>query len=254
MSNNGMIETLETRRLLSATLNLDTHVLSVVGGPDATNDKIEISLTPPSMEGPNPTGPKIVVKDLVANTTTEFAARDVGRIVVRTGAGNDEVKIGPNVLRPGQLAVVELGEGNDKALIANVRSEVFGGPGNDTLFGGHGPDKLIGGDGDDVLGGGDGPDILLGGKGNDTLRGGNGNDILEGGVGDDKLDGGANNDVLRGGDGKDTLIGGAGNDILNGGGGDDLLLAADGEKDTLIGGAGTDVATSNATDILFQIP
>ncbi|WP_420002980.1 calcium-binding protein [Arenibacterium sp. LLYu02] len=89
---------------------------------------------------------------------------------------------------------LDLGAGNDFALL---------GAGDDTLFGGLGNDTLIGGGGDDDI---------VGGYGADTLLGGGGHDILIGGAGRDRLLGAAGADVLVAGRGRDVLIGGKGAD------------------------------------------
>ena len=104
------------------------------------------------------------------------------------------------------VAVIDLGDGADRALIADIAS------GQSSL----------------TVDGGDGDDALTGGNDNDTLKGGPGSDVLAGAGLDDRLDGGPGGDVLRGGDGHDILDDGdAGGllsgDLLNGGAGVDTV-------------------------------
>lgn len=101
---------------------------------------------------------------------------------------------------------------------------LIGGSGNDTLNGNTGSDLLFGNEGDDVLSGDGGiGDTLEGGSGNDRLFGEIGSDTLRGGDGSDELDGGEGDDSVSGGNGDDTLIGGGNRDVLDGGNGDDLI-------------------------------
>jgi hypothetical protein len=89
---------------------------------------------------------------------------------------------------------------------------------------------------------------LAGGDGDDKIRGGDGNDLISGGAGKDKLRGNAGDDVLNGGDGADKLFGGRGDDSVIGGDGKDKVRGGGGGdvldgsrgKDKVRGGAGTD--------------
>jgi 6-phosphogluconolactonase (cycloisomerase 2 family) len=147
-----------------------------------------------------------------------FNAKEIERIEIYLGDGDDHASIAPNIVLPVQID---------------------GGTGDDHLQAGGGPATLLGGDGKDKLIGGRGNDILIGDLGNDTLIGGRGDDILDGGAGNDVLYGGRGNDTLLGGDGNDLLFGGRGNDKLYGSTGNDLLVGGLG-KDTLDGGIGKD--------------
>jgi autotransporter-associated beta strand protein len=79
------------------------------------------------------------------------------RLVVRAGAGDDDVQAAGSV----GLSVWLDGEA-----------------GNDRLKGGAGDDVLLGGDGDDILQGGNGRDLMIGGRGADRLIGNADEDIL----------------------------------------------------------------------------
>jgi len=291
MSMHKLFESLEARKHLSATLDPVTHVLSVTGGPAATNDKIEIFITPPPASGAPPAAPKLVVKDLVANTTKEFNPLSVQRINIVTGDGADVVNVSPRVLQPTRI---DLGAGDDKSQGGSGPTEILGGPGNDTLNGGRGPDLLSGGDGKDVLNGGDGPDKLRGGRDADIFNGGAGIDLVDygnatvalvvsldnvandgatgegdnvlasvenilGGSAGDSLSGSAGNNRLDGGAGNDTLRGFGSHDELNGGAGNDKLDGGSGPdalfggdgNDTLIGGHGRDRLSGGAGNDYF---
>ena len=129
------------------------------------------------------------------NTQTveqRFALRDVAKIRVTLGSGDDRLDLSR----------------------AFRRSTVFGGAGNDSLIGGARYDELHGQDGDDVLQGRRGVDLLFGEDGNDQLYGQQYNDWMYGGPGDDTLMGNDGNDVLNGGTGADILNGGRGQNRL----------------------------------------
>jgi hypothetical protein len=89
-----------------------------------------------------------------------FDGQSLARIVIFGGAGDDDIKIAPN--------------------IPPIPVELYGGAGDDKLAGGPGNDIIVGGEGDDLLWGGDGNDLLIGGTGTDKLMGGKGDDVLVG--------------------------------------------------------------------------
>lgn len=116
----------------------------------------------------------------------------------------------------GVLSVrIDAGKGNDQIFLSpeisqtvSVRSDLFGGPGNDTIFGGSAQDHVFGGPGNDVIWGQGGGDNLYGDDDNDFLLGMDGPDTLKGGAGDDTLLGGAGNDYLDSGNSaKDKMVG-----------------------------------------------
>ncbi len=148
---------------------------------------------------------------------------------------------------------IDLGIGNDIALVGAGNDSVLGGIGFDTIEGGAGDDTLLGGNGADSLMGGDGADLLEGGAGYDQIQGGDGNDRIlagstadrvYGGDGDDWISGGSNEgitvDGLWGEEGNDTIFGDGGFDLLDGGAGNDLLDGGD-QADNLLGGDGNDI-------------
>ncbi|GAA1365619.1 hypothetical protein GCM10009661_17130 [Catellatospora chokoriensis] len=143
------------------------------------------------------------------------AAVPDGRLVVRTGAGEDRVRVDPAVAAS---VSVLAGAGDDRIDGGKL---LHGAGGGDTLLGRDGDDLLLGGDGRDYLDAGAGADMADGGPGDDTVYGLSGDDTLHGGTGRDHLSGGRGRDLLSGGDGDDVLTGGAQADLLDGAGGFD---------------------------------
>src|SRR5262249_44454288 len=126
---------------------LTGDVLSITGGPDADHISVHLKHN------------QIVVQDF-GQQIGSFDAGAVGTIEVQGFAGNDQIRVQPDV---------------------TAMTVIDGGAGNDKLFGGSGPNILLGGSGDDQLFGGSARDILIGGDGHDQLRGFRGDDILIGG-------------------------------------------------------------------------
>ena len=219
------VEALERRELLAV-----TAVLNREGRLTITGDDVATSLTVALVNGKkdvqvsftdanNPT-PVIVDPRPQSGSPTSVARKNIRRVNIEMGAGDD---------------VVAIGNRDDPATPKyeknrlTLRCTISGGPGNDTIFGGALNDILIGGPGDDLIFGDRGNDLIFGGTGNDTLFGENGRDNLIGQDGDDRLDGGGNEDALYGMAGADTLDGGVDDDFLNAapGPGD---IGGDGEK------------------------
>ncbi|WP_155374533.1 M91 family zinc metallopeptidase [Catellatospora vulcania] len=146
---------------------------------------------------------------VLVNGRTVAAVPD-GRLVVRTGGGDDRVHVDAAVT--GAVTVLA-GAGDDRV---DGGSLLHGAAGADTLLGRDGDDLLLGGDGRDYLDGGAGADVADGGLGDDTGYGLGGDDTLRGGAGRDHLSGGRGDDLVYGGDGDDVLVGGAGADTLDG--------------------------------------
>ena len=191
--NCAIVETLESRRLLSVAPVLTDGVLSVSG--TTGDDKIRISIGKDTS--------KLAVK--VNGTVTLFSLSSITKIKVDGLAGDDTI------------CIKQHHGGID------IASE---------LDGGDGDDKISGGNGNDLISGGAGNDVLRGNSGDDVLSGGSGDDKISGGRGDDSLLGGADNDKLRGGGGSDVLDGGKGKDRLRGGGGMDHFFGNDVILDT----------------------
>jgi len=121
----------------------------------------------------------------------DFARRDVARIEIAAGDGDD---------------LVGIDESNGSF------SDI--------------PTTIDGGAGADSLAGGSGAELLLGGDGNDSIDGNRGNDVAFMGAGDDTLiwDPGDGSDVIEGQDGTDTML-------FNGAGGPEQVdLSASGNR------------------------
>ncbi len=173
-----MIEQLETRRHLSATLS--GNVLTIVG----TDRGDDIAIAAGRRQ--------FVVHDNGVQTAFDLGA--VKTIRIYGLRGDDSIIVSPNLpIR----ASIDAGPGNDR---------VGGGARNDTIFGGHGNDTIAGNDGDDYIDAGPGDDFADGGKGVSVIHGGGGNDratsgsfLLGSGVEDKSY--GFTTDLVRGGSG-----------------------------------------------------
>ena len=229
----------------------------------SANDSIDI----------NQSGGQLIISSRNSQQTSHktLPVRDVRRLVLHLGSGNDSASLGTSVRLPslifghdghdkiqagaGPSAIfggngddlLRGGAGNDVIIGGSGGDRLLGNKGNDRLIGNDGSDRLQGGYGHDVLRGGLADDIVVGGHGNDRLFGNGGNDRLIGNSGNDRLFGGAEHDVLRGGLANDIIVGGPGNDKLFGNSGNDRLVGNDG-NDRLLGGFGHDVLRGGLTD------
>ena len=156
-----MIESLESRRLLSATMGLSNGVLYVAGtsGPD--------TLTASENGG-------LVTLDLNGHSQT-FDTHLFSQLNIHMGGGNDTVLLGSIVDRPAQIW---MGGGDDYARGTGMADVIHGGAGNDTLYGAGG---------DDMMYAGTGNNMLYGNTGNDTLHGMTGSDQMNGGPGQNSM-------------------------------------------------------------------
>ncbi len=262
-------ETLETRRVMAAAVDLSPDGLLVIEG-DADNNRIWVAQSR--------SGERLRVS--IDGRTKDFPAANISLMKIFAGPGNDAVRVSRRVEIPTQIfggeghdrlaagsgpTLIEGGDGRDRIRGGKGVNVLFGGAGNDRIVGGASTDYIIGGAGNDILRGGAGDDwifgdatnslpdgvtdpleyarrtmdvnrgddIIHGGRGNDMVFAGHGNDRIRGGVGNDFLHGGGGNDRIRGERGDDELIGGAGNDDLRGGLGADVIRARDGEVDVI---------------------
>ena len=165
-----------------------------------------------------------------------FNAKEIERIEVYLGDGNDHATIADNIKLP---VLMDGGAGNDFLNAGGGLAVIIGGEDNDTLIGGRAGDKICGGAGNDLIVGNGGNDVIDAGAGNDLVFGSCGNDKILGGDGKDLVFGGTGNDVIDGGSDHDRLFSECGNDKILGGDGNDLLVGGQGH-DTLDGGAGKD--------------
>jgi Ca2+-binding RTX toxin-like protein len=247
-SRNVAIETLEDRRLYSATMS--GSVLLIVGTHASSIDVIQVSES----------GGNILVTEGTTNETLPppqfFAAANVTAISISTGDGDDRISL--DTSKP---ITVYAGKGHDTvttstALYNNRPLTVYAGEGNDYidantgfdyLFGDAGNDTIYAGAGNDYIDGVSDNDRIYGEDGNDTMHGSSGNDTLYGGAGHDGMNGQSGSDQLFGGSGNDSLGGAAGRDSMYGESGDDYIHAGDNEADHVDGGIGNDTAVYDRT-------
>lgn len=266
-------EHLESRRLMSVTLNPSTHVLTVIG--TAGNDTISAKAA----------GGSLAVSD--NGVVRSFPVADVAKLDVFAAAGADQVWLDASVTLP---ALLDSGAGSP---VYMEYDSIVGGSGKDVIYlrsdfgyaeGGAGDDAVWTWGGFAAVHGQGGNDVIVakagvpasnfytGGPGNDTLDYSAGTtgmivkngysswytkydgttpvpdamypdsvrefENLAGTQGDDYIYGTAGGNVLRGNGGNDVLRGGDGNDHLSGGGGTDALFG-EGGNDTLYGRDGT---------------
>jgi Ca2+-binding RTX toxin-like protein len=103
-----------------------------------------------------------------------FKRKHIARIVVRAGAGDDNVRI----------------DDSNGAFTDSIPTTLDGGAGGDRLAGGQGAETLLGGDGNDSVDGNGGADLALLGAGDDTF-------IWDPGDGSDKVEGQDGADTMR---------------------------------------------------------
>ncbi len=185
----GMIEVLEPRQLLSATLS-NTGALVVAG--TNSNDTIVVHRSGST-------------NTVTLNGKVQTLNGGLSSVTVDGFGGDDKITLDTSITVPTTLRG---GLGKDT---------IFGGAGADNIQGADGNDSLVGNGGADSIDGGSGDDLIFGNAGNDTLLGGSGNDSMLGGDNDDSLDGADGIDTLMGENGNDLLRGGTGADVMSGG-------------------------------------
>jgi hypothetical protein len=152
----ALLETLETRQMLSVSVVRDTLVVNGTGG----NDVISISVDAVT---------KGMLRVNVNGLLNAVETSGIRRVNISGLEGNDQI-------------LVDQSRG-----VIRIPVNVAGGSGNDSITGGSGEDLLQGGRGNDLVRGSDGHDVLEGHAGNDTLYGASGVDRLDGGGGADAL-------------------------------------------------------------------
>jgi Ca2+-binding RTX toxin-like protein len=230
------IESLETRRLLTATLA--AGVLTVTG--DAGNNHVAVLLKPGDTDTTE--GDTIIVIESTEGADTGTGTGTTsGSVEPVTPTGSkrqrQQRRRGGGALRrinvPG---FPRLGGTRTEFSAASVTSiSIDLGAGNDTAA---------------ILRNVTQPATITGGDGNDGLSAGGGASTLNGNAGDDRLIAGPGAATLNGGDGNDLLFGGPAADVLNGDAGNDTLRSAGGGKDTVNGGADAP-ANGESGDIAF---
>lgn len=216
------VQSLEARRMLSASAFHHGHTLVVRGAehsantivvkPNAENTAIDVSVKWTTRKG--------VAKTLNASFPKSL---EITRLRVRGGNEADSITIeqapAPAPTTPATLSSSRKsgnsGKGrNEEPFDGVIDARVDARAGNDVITTGAGDDVVRGGRGDDVISTGAGDDLVLGQRGDDLIKGEDGNDKLWGGLGDDTVEGGNGDDKLGGILGVNTLAGGAGKDTF----------------------------------------
>ncbi|KLJ02502.1 M91 family zinc metallopeptidase [Luteimonas sp. FCS-9] len=171
-------------------------------------------------------------------------------LTLRTGEGNDTIKVAPNV---DVNIVVDAGQGDNDVLVeGNGDNRISSGDGDDQIRvtgGGRndihttgGTNEIHGGSGVNVIYGGDGSDTIHAGTGTNYIEGGRGDDVIHGGGEFDILSAGRGDDVVHVGEGRSTVYAGDGQDTIEGANAQttvysevsDLVNAATGAKPTVV--------------------
>jgi Ca2+-binding RTX toxin-like protein len=214
------IESLESRRLLSVSLNSATHVLTING--TANDDTITVAVVVD----------KVVVTD--NGVVSTFARANVSRVVAFANAGADQVTIQPSVFIPTTLYS---GPGDDLLKGGSASGQYSGGTGADTIDYSAATGGLVirnGTSGSYFAGSGTPPTVV-----------GDGADVLSG---FENFTGGAGNDYIYGTVGVNVIKGNGGNDYIRAAAGNDTIYAREGESDFISGGIGTDQARKDPFD------
>lgn len=203
----AVLETLEGRSLLSATIGLHDGVLSVTADPNTASTmqvQYEADMTH--------------VHAYTTGVSRTYARSQIKKLVIVGSQKADSIYVDP---RLGINARIDGGAGNDTIKGGSGIDTINGGPGDDLIYG---SGILTGGDGNDTIWGGNYDNEIIGGNGNDLLVGGSGNDKIYGGVGHNTIYGGAGNDLLVSLNGTSVLAGGTGSNTIKGGNGNDTLI------------------------------
>jgi Ca2+-binding RTX toxin-like protein len=245
MTSSQMIESLETRRLLSGTPSAteDGSGMITVQGSDDGN-VIIVNQLPDGSVG-------VVVytsADPINPAINTIFAKAAG-VKINGGAGDDQISFSGQTL----VSFINGGDGNDVIFASAqgaVGSQIDGGSGNDqiivdnshldanfNLVAGTAISKVDGGSGDDQI-------VIQNGS-KAIVKGGSGNDVISVLGIDGNQKAWANVD---GGSGNDGLIAIDANIIYNGGSGDDTMIAVD-SSGTYVGGSGTDALITSGSTI-----
>jgi hypothetical protein len=228
VQNHPIVETLESRRLLSSAAGVH-HAMSQSAARSHPKPHPHPKAVHQPIKHPTSTSAPAAPLTKRADATSSSSEVHPGPLVINGTPGNDVIRVSIDPRDASRLDVVVNGVTTRYALAAITGIRISSGQGNDdvetnelngavtipmTLVGGNGNDTLVGGSGNDSITAGNGKDVLAGEAGNDTLVSGNGRDLLLGGSGDDLLTAGNGQDTLSGDGGADTLIAGNGADDL----------------------------------------
>jgi Ca2+-binding RTX toxin-like protein len=198
------IETLESRRLLSAGQSSNGDVTVIAEGTTVTVDYLYIDQK---------------LRALVSDGRTVYNFGNIRNVNIAGTAGHDDITVNGFTALP-KMATVRAGGGNDHITLNKVvaGSAAYGEAGDDVItlaydaaadcYGGDGNDLLVGNTLANRLYGEAGNDVIYGGQGNDVIVGGAGADRMYGEAGNDWIDArdGSVSDYVDGGDGSDTAL------------------------------------------------
>lgn len=247
-SSSRLIESLENRRLLSASAFVAGGVLHVNGSlfnsntitVDNNGGVLDVNIQWTTAKG-----------NKQVSDTFNTATTTINSVNVRGGLRADTITIGQHsstaYLIPTRVDGIA---GKDSITTGAESDTINGGIGSDTISSGDGNDIVRGGFGSNTITVGNGNDKVRAGYGfgNNTVVAGNGTDTVVGSFGNDSITVGSGNDVVHGNLGNDTIHAGNGNDSLWGGAGNDDIVAGNGTDifggilgdNTLMGGTGSD--------------
>ncbi len=176
---NAVVETLETRQMLSSVSFESGHL--IVNGLANKSNSIQVK----QVDGR--------VMALVNGQQSSRQLAGIKSITITGGDKNDYIEVDQRVTVPVKI----YGRAGDDRIIAGGGNDyVEGGAGNDTIYGGAGRDMLHGNGGDDRI---------YGGAGHDTIHGNDGNDLMYGESGDDLFVNVDRYDRVYGGSGRDSM-------------------------------------------------
>lgn len=178
---NSVVESLETRKLLSITLT-DGELL--VEGSLRKNNGISVDLSSD--------GKTYGVR--VNSDRRTFSAADIKAITLIGGRYNDYIAVGKFVTLG---TVIYPGWGNDTVIGGQGADQIFELGGGNRIYAQGGDDYIVGGIGDEVVYGGYGQDVFFGNGGRDRFYGEFDNDYFDG---SDKIN------YAYGGPGTDTAL------------------------------------------------
>ena len=130
----------------------------------------------------------------------EFARKEMMRLTIKAGAGDDRVFVDPNVDVPIR---VDAGRGNDRVINQANGARIDGGAGDDHLINFSSATHVRGGQGNDTVNSHGIFNTLEGGAGRDDIYSRGDADFVSGGAGNDKLNAWGSGNLIRGGRGND---------------------------------------------------
>ncbi len=240
----GLVEVLESRRLLSSATLGGAGLLTVRADAGAANtitvqysdDGLSVDVSVSSVKG-----------HAATRTLTKSFARtmNITKVLVVGSTKSNDITVGTSNNFLIETEIQDHG-GSDTIAVGDQNATINGGHGDATITAGGGDDTIFGATGSNQITVGDGNDSIQGGNGGDTIIAGNGTDIIVGGhkatafhVGDgnDMIFGEAAKDIIVAGNGTDTIWAGKGNSQITAGDGNDALGAVVG-RNTIVGGNG----------------